>query len=293
MTSLLTILHVLTCLFLMLTVLLQEGKGGGMGGAFGGGNSATVFGGSGASSFLQKITAGAGCVFMATSMILAFLASHNSSDALEKFGEQQSELARQKEAAKDNALKSQGSNGSAAQVEQGSASVMMSTPAETPAPAGSAASPLNSTTGSATSPLNSTTGSATGAAGTPASTTQPTNNSPTVPGTATVPKPGTNGTTTTKSNLGTATTVPTSTGPSTSGSAPASAGPSGSSKDHAINPAKGSAANPGNTKTGPSAGVTSPSSAPASAPATPSQAGLPEGKVGSAAPANSSPNAPK
>src|SRR3569623_107618 len=226
MTSLLTILHVLTCLFLMLTVLLQEGKGGGMGGAFGGGNSAPVFGGSGASSFLQKSTAGAGCVFMATSMILAFLASHNSSDALEKFGEQQSELARQKEAAKDNALKSQGSNGSAAQVEQGSASVMMSTPAEPPAPAGSA----------------------TGAAGTPAPTTQPTNNSPTVPGTATVPKPGTNGTTTTKSNLGTATTVPPSTGPSPSGSAPASAGPSGSTKDHAHTPAKGTAAHPGTTQ---------------------------------------------
>lgn len=282
MTSLLTILHVLTCLFLMLTVLLQEGKGGGMGGAFGGGNSSTVFGGSGASSFLQKITAGAGCVFMATSMILAFLASHNSSDALEKFGEQQSELARQKEAAKNNALKSQGSNGSAAIIpQQGSAAQMM----ETPTPVGSAASPLNPSTGSAAA-----------AAGTPASTTQPTNNSPTIPGTATVPKPGTNGTTTTKSNLGTTTTVPTATGPAPSGGAPASAGPSGSSKDHAINPAKGNEANPANTKTGPSAGVTPPAPAPKSAPSTPStpsQAGLPEGKVGSAAPANSSPNAPK
>src|SRR5689334_16617132 len=99
MSSLITILHVLVCLFLMLTVLLQQGKGGGMGGAFGGGNAATVFGGSGASSFLQKLTAGAGTVFMATSMILAFMASHNSSDALEKFGESQSALAQKKEAA--------------------------------------------------------------------------------------------------------------------------------------------------------------------------------------------------
>src|SRR6185312_11762639 len=105
MSSLLTILHILVCLFLMLTVLLQEGKGGGMGGAFGGGgNASTVFGGSGASSFLRNLTAGAGCVFMATSMVLAFLASHNSSDALEKFGAAQSELARQKEAAVENAL---------------------------------------------------------------------------------------------------------------------------------------------------------------------------------------------
>ncbi|MBV9370779.1 MAG: preprotein translocase subunit SecG, partial [Alphaproteobacteria bacterium] len=158
MTSLLTILHVLVCLFLMLTVLLQQGKGGGMGGAFGGGNAATVFGGSGASSFLKRLTAGAGTIFMATSMVLAFLASHNSSDALEKFGEQQSELARQKEAAKDNALKSQGSAGSAAQLEQGSAMApQMSSPIETPIPAGSATAP---------SPLNPASGSATAASGT-------------------------------------------------------------------------------------------------------------------------------
>ena len=64
-----------------------------MGGAFGGGNAATVFGGSGASTFLRKLTAGAGTIFMMTSMVLAFLASHNSADALEKFGEQQEKLA--------------------------------------------------------------------------------------------------------------------------------------------------------------------------------------------------------
>ena len=57
MSTLLTILHVIVCLFLMLTVLLQQGKGGGMGGAFGGSNAGTVFGGSGASSFLVRLTA--------------------------------------------------------------------------------------------------------------------------------------------------------------------------------------------------------------------------------------------
>ena len=45
MSTLITILHVTVSLFLMLTVLLQSGKGGGMG-ALGGGNAATVFGGS-------------------------------------------------------------------------------------------------------------------------------------------------------------------------------------------------------------------------------------------------------
>ena len=67
MSTLITILHVIVCLFLMLTVLLQSGKGGGMGAAFGGGNAATVFGASGASSFLKRLTAIAGTIFISTS----------------------------------------------------------------------------------------------------------------------------------------------------------------------------------------------------------------------------------
>src|SRR5689334_3973337 len=141
MSTLITILHVIVCLFLMLTVLLQSGKGGGMGAAFGGGNAATVFGGSGASTFLRRLTAGAGTVFMLTSMLLAFLASHNSADALEKFGEQQEKLAAEKEAAKAKVLNpGTGSAGSAA----GSGSAMMSP--MTPLDTGSAAAPA---TGSA------------------------------------------------------------------------------------------------------------------------------------------------
>ena len=113
MSTLLTILHVIVCLFLVLTILLQSGKGGGMGAAFGGGNAATVFGGSGASSFLKKLTAGAGTFFMLTSMVLAFLASHSTSDALEKFGEQQAELAKKKDEAREKAMESgSGSAGS-------------------------------------------------------------------------------------------------------------------------------------------------------------------------------------
>src|SRR5438309_10237164 len=97
MSTLITILHVIVCLFLMLTVLLQSGKGGGMGGAFGGSNAGTVFGGGGASSFLRRLTAGAGTIFMLTSIVLAFLASHNTADALERYGEQQQALSDEKE----------------------------------------------------------------------------------------------------------------------------------------------------------------------------------------------------
>jgi len=96
-----------------------------MGAAFGGGNSATVFGGSGASSFLRRLTAIAATIFMITSMLLAWLASHNTADALEKFGKQQDELRTEKEAAtqqaRDLAAKSGAGSGSGSAQGSGSA----------------------------------------------------------------------------------------------------------------------------------------------------------------------------
>src|SRR6188508_2338072 len=143
MQTLLLILHVIVCLFLMLTVLLQSGKGGGMGGAFGGSNSGTVFGGSGASTFLRKLTATAAGIFMATSMVLAFIASHDSSDALEKFGSEQAKQAQQKEDAKEKAMLEQGSAGSAT----GSGASMMLEPTTPPTetPLGTAPAPADQT----------------------------------------------------------------------------------------------------------------------------------------------------
>ena len=64
----LIILHVLVCIILILIVLLQAGKGANMGAAFGG-SSQTVFGSSGAGTFLGKLTAGVAIVFMLTSTI--------------------------------------------------------------------------------------------------------------------------------------------------------------------------------------------------------------------------------
>lgn len=89
MQTLVTIIHVSVCLFLMLTVLLQSGKGGGMGAAFGGGTSQTVFGGSGAGNFLRKVTAVSAVLFMLTSMTLAYMASSTGADALKRYSAQQ------------------------------------------------------------------------------------------------------------------------------------------------------------------------------------------------------------
>jgi preprotein translocase subunit SecG len=151
MSTLITVLHVIVCLFLMLTVLLQSGKGGGMGGAFGGGNAATVFGGSGGSTFLRKLTAGAATIFMTTSMVLAFIASHNAADALERFGESQQKLASEKEAARAKAL--EGTDAGSAAVD--SPSIMM--PPEMDSESGSAGdidpgNPGGGTSGSAVTP---------------------------------------------------------------------------------------------------------------------------------------------
>ncbi len=75
LTVLLEILHVSVCLFLVLVVLLQQGKSGGMGAAFGGGATQQVFGGRGAGNFLTRLTAGCAAVFMMTSVLLAYVSS--------------------------------------------------------------------------------------------------------------------------------------------------------------------------------------------------------------------------
>jgi preprotein translocase subunit SecG len=73
LTILFTIVHVLVCLFLILVVLAQQGKGQDLASAFGGAGSQTAFGARGTATLLSKITAGAAAVFMITSLTLSFL----------------------------------------------------------------------------------------------------------------------------------------------------------------------------------------------------------------------------
>lgn len=60
----------MVCFVLVLVVLLQAGKGASMGAAFGG-SSQTVFGSSGPSTFLGKMTTWVAIVFMLTSLALS------------------------------------------------------------------------------------------------------------------------------------------------------------------------------------------------------------------------------
>lgn len=73
--------HVFVCLILILIVLLQRGKVADMGAVFGG-SSQTVFGSTGAASFLNKVTAAAAIIFMLTSLGLAFLFGKGSTSSI-------------------------------------------------------------------------------------------------------------------------------------------------------------------------------------------------------------------
>lgn len=68
------IVHIFVCAVLIGVVLLQQGKGGGIGAAFGGA-SAQVFGGRGAGNILTRVTAICAGIFMITSVSLAYLSS--------------------------------------------------------------------------------------------------------------------------------------------------------------------------------------------------------------------------
>jgi preprotein translocase subunit SecG len=88
-TTLLEIVHVFVCLFLMLVVLLQQGKGGGMGAAFGGGATQQVFGGRGAGNLLTRATAVCAGIFMLTSVSLAYVSSSGDRDLKARIVEEQ------------------------------------------------------------------------------------------------------------------------------------------------------------------------------------------------------------
>ncbi len=75
MYTFLSIVYVLVCLFLIFVVLLQPGRGGGMGSSFGGGSSNTVFGASGAGNFLTRLTTASAALFMILSVVLAYMSS--------------------------------------------------------------------------------------------------------------------------------------------------------------------------------------------------------------------------
>jgi preprotein translocase subunit SecG len=74
MVGFLMVIHYITCFAMILVILLQSGKGGGLAGAFGGGGS-TIFGGRGAGTVLTRATMILGALFFVTSLTLALMSA--------------------------------------------------------------------------------------------------------------------------------------------------------------------------------------------------------------------------
>jgi len=81
MENLLTIAHVIVCLFLVGIVLLQHGKGADIGATFGG-SSQSLFGTEGPLPLLNKITTAIAVIFMLTSVTLAYMSSQTSKSSV-------------------------------------------------------------------------------------------------------------------------------------------------------------------------------------------------------------------
>src|SRR5258708_18520640 len=75
MVILITIVHVVVCLFLAIVVLLQSGKAADLAGAFGGMGSQTVFGPRGSATRLSKATTIAAALVMVTSLTLSIMST--------------------------------------------------------------------------------------------------------------------------------------------------------------------------------------------------------------------------
>ena len=82
MTILITIVHIIVCLSLIVIILLQTGKGAGLGAAFGGGGGQTLFGSTGGATFLNKFTTAAAVIFMVTCLSLAYLSSNQKTASI-------------------------------------------------------------------------------------------------------------------------------------------------------------------------------------------------------------------
>jgi preprotein translocase subunit SecG len=73
-----TVLHVIVCFVLIGVILLQQGTGADLAGAFGGQGSQTAFGPRGTTNLLTRVTTWAAIIFMLTSVSLTVLDARRS-----------------------------------------------------------------------------------------------------------------------------------------------------------------------------------------------------------------------
>ncbi|MDE0092531.1 MAG: preprotein translocase subunit SecG [Oligoflexia bacterium] len=83
-----SIIHALTCIFIVLFILLQDPKGGVLGSLGGGGSNKSFFGSEGASPFLVSVTKWLAIIFACSSFYLSYMSSKTGS-VMEKTGIEQ------------------------------------------------------------------------------------------------------------------------------------------------------------------------------------------------------------
>ncbi len=79
MITILTILHILICIFLVVSILLQSSKGGGLAGMFGGGGMGAL-GGRGTATFLARVTMWLGIGFASTAILIGLIRKGTKSE---------------------------------------------------------------------------------------------------------------------------------------------------------------------------------------------------------------------
>jgi preprotein translocase subunit SecG len=141
-------LHVLVCAILIFVVLLQQGRGGGMGATFGGGGATQVFGGRGAGNLLTRTTSICAGLFMLTSVTLAYKSSEGDRELKQRAAQEAKKSHGDKGTARPKDSAAAGAPSGAAPADKPADTA----PADSTAPATPANPPSPATPGSAPAP---------------------------------------------------------------------------------------------------------------------------------------------
>jgi len=83
MENLLIFFYIVISITLILLVLLQQGKGSDIGSAFGGGSGNAMFGSSGPSNPLTKVTAVVSAIFLILSLSITYISRNSLEESLD------------------------------------------------------------------------------------------------------------------------------------------------------------------------------------------------------------------
>lgn len=83
MTILLVIIYILVCLFLVMVVLLQQGSGADLAGAFGGGGTQASFGPRSSTNIMHRMTTASFVLFVVLSMALAIMSGKSRKSVMD------------------------------------------------------------------------------------------------------------------------------------------------------------------------------------------------------------------